>query len=77
MKFSNDNISIERSKYRESIIVHSEKQKIKVDDRQIQGGLFDISKIELISGSEVALNQLNYNDYRFNNPIRLNKIKPD
>ncbi|MCX6293947.1 MAG: NgoFVII family restriction endonuclease, partial [Sphingobacteriales bacterium] len=77
MKLSEENISIEKSKYKDSIIVHSEKQKIKVDDRQIQDGLFDISKIELISGSEVTLTQLNYNDYRFNNPIRLNKIKTD
>ena len=47
------------------------------DDRQIQDGLFDISKIELIAGSEETLNQLNFTDYRFNNPIRLNKIKSE
>jgi hypothetical protein len=76
-KLSKENISVDHSNYKDSIIVNSEKQKIKVDDRQIQDGLFDISKIELIAGSEETLNQLNFTDYRFNNPIRLNKIKTE
>jgi len=76
-KMWSQNISIENSKYKNLIIVNSEKQKVKVDDSKIQDGLFDISQIELIAGSEVTLNQLSNDDYRFNNPIRLNKIKID
>lgn len=76
-KLSNQNISIGNENYKNLIIVSSEKQKVKVDDSKILDGVFDISKIELIKGSEETLNQLSNNDFRFNNPIRLNKIKID